>query len=323
MSAGRERNSWPWEADPSKRRDERGFFSSIFGPPALSKEVAAAEAAATAASRAAAARVLQDGIRGQRGRTETRTRHEVAHTQLEEEGLEARRWAINATAAELAGAEQKALVGAEARAWAAEQKAAQAALAASASKVEVRVEAEDEAEAQLEAEFAAADRAAAEKALQAAMPGWFSSADPVLLGQAVAAGRQHGVSAELLGRAESALAKAEASDIYVEFPAGAAEGAAAQQTTAAAGATPMRRSGGRAASPVSSMYAEQGSVYGRRPAVSTRLGGTGGSGPSGGPSGGPGRGGDFLARLEELEERRAFSTLNRDARPRAPTRTSQ
>ena len=279
MSAGRERNSWPWEADPSKRREERGFFSSIFGPPALSKEVAAAEAAATAASRAAAARVLQDGIRGQRS-----------------------------------------------RAWAAEQKAAQAALEAKFAAelaAGAKAEAEDEAEAQLEAEFAVADRAAAEKALHAAMPGWFSSADPALLGQAVAAGREHGVSAELLGRAESALAKAEASDIYVEFPAGAAEGAAAQQTTAAAGATPMRRSGGRAASPVSSMYAEQGSVYGRRPAVSTRLGGTGGSGPSGGPSGGPGRGGDFLARLEELEERRAFSTLNRDARPRAPTRTSQ
>ena len=276
MSAGRERNSWPWEADPSKRRDERGVFSSIFGPPALSKEAAAAEAAATAAAaaaeaaaiRAAAARVLQDGIRGQRS-----------------------------------------------RAWAAEQKAAQAALEAKFAAelaAGAKAEAEDEAEAQLEAEFAVADRAAAEKALHAAMPGWFSSADPALLGQAVAAGHEHGVSAELLGRAESALAKAEASDIYVEFPAGAAEGAAAQGTTAAGAvaATPMRRSGGRTASPASSMYAEQGSVYGRRPAVSTRLGGTGGSGPSGGPSGGPGRGGDFLARLEELEERCAMGLLH-------------
>ena len=107
--------------------------------------------------------------------------------------------------------------------------------------------------------------------------------------------------------------KARASDIYVEFPAGAVEvaGAAAQEATVAAGAaaaralgptsTALLRGGGRVGSPVSSMYAEQGSVYGRRPVAATRLGGTG---SGGGPGGGPG-GGDFLARLEELEQRRA------------------
>ena len=255
MPAERERNRWPWEADPSKPREERGFFASIFGPAASGKEAAApaAEAAATADSRAAAAPVLQDGIPGHRS-------HALA-----------------------------------------EQTAAPAAPEASASEAGAKAEAEDEAEAKLEAEFAAADRAAAEKALRAAMPGWFSSADPVLLGQAVAAARQHGVSAELLSRAEEALAKAQASDIYVEFPASADEGATA------GGATPKRRSGGRAESPASSMYAEQGSVHGHQPAGSTRLlGGTGGNRPGGGPGGG----GDFLARLEELEERRALGHLH-------------
>lgn len=259
MPAERERNRWPWEADPSKRREERGFFASIFGPPASSEAAApAAEAATTADSRAAAAPVLQDGIPGHRS-------HALA-----------------------------------------EQAAAPAAPEASASEAGAKAEAEDEAEAKLEAEFAAADRAAAEKALRAAMPGWFSSADPVLLSQAVAAARQHGVSAELLSRAEEALAKAQASDIYVEFPASTDEGATAQGTTAV-GATPMRRSGGRAESPASSMYAEQGSVHGHRPAGSARfLGGTGGNRPGGGPGGG----GDFLARLEELEERRAMGHLH-------------
>lgn len=255
MPAERERNKWPWEADPSKRREGRGFFASIFGPPASSKEAAAptAEAAATADSRAAAAPVLQDRIPGHRS-------HALA-----------------------------------------EQTAAPAAPEASASEAGAKAEAEDEAEAKLEAEFAAADRAAAEKALRAAMPGWFSSADPVLLGQAVAAARQHGVSAELLSRAEEALTKVQASDIYVEFPASTDEGATA------AGATPKRRSGGRAESPASSMYAEQGSVHGHQPAGSTRLlGGTGGNRPGGGPGGG----GDFLARLEELEERRAMGHLH-------------
>lgn len=285
MSPGRERNYWPWEADPSKPRDERGFFSSIFGLPALSKEAAAAEAA----SRVAAARVLQDEIRGQRSRARATNAPQLREVQLGGNMLSD------------AGPEEKvAQVALEAK-YAAE-------LEASASKAGAEAEAEDEAEAQLEAEFAAADRAAAEKALRAAMPGWFSSADPALLGQAVAAGRQHGASAELLSRAEEALAKAEASDIYVEVPASAVRGAADHETTAAGAAvgTPMRRSGGRAASPASSMYAEQGSVYGPRPAVSTRLGGTGGSCPGGGTGGG----GDFLARLEELEERRAMGLLH-------------
>ena len=38
MPAERERNRWPWEADPSKPREERGFFASIFGPAASGKE---------------------------------------------------------------------------------------------------------------------------------------------------------------------------------------------------------------------------------------------------------------------------------------------
>ena len=185
------------------------------------------------------------------------------------------------------------MAGVEARAWAAEQKAAKAAGS------------EDEAEAQLEAAFAAVDRAAAEKELQAAMPGWFSSADPERLAQAVAAGRHHGASAALLGRAEEALAKARAADIYVEFPAVAVGGAA---VWGAGAATSKLSGGGRSDSPASSMQAEQGSVYARRPTVAPRLG-RADAGASSGGAGGAG-GADFLARLEELEQRCAQGVLS-------------
>ena len=43
------------------------------------------------------------------------------------------------------------------------------------------------------------------------MPGWFSSADPCRLGQAIVKAQQYGVDAALIRKAESALEKAKAS----------------------------------------------------------------------------------------------------------------
>ena len=63
--------------------------------------------------------------------------------------------------------------------------------------------------AQLESPAQKAAREA-QKELKAAMPGIFTPADPVRLGQAIAAARQHNIDAALIQKAEAAFQKAQA-----------------------------------------------------------------------------------------------------------------